>query len=1007
MIFFVIISDFNILPLKVNDCYIYVMYCRHILILSLLIVFSGLSDAKAQVTMPSNRFTTHDGIPQIQVVDMMQDSKGYLWVGTKRGVARYNGTNWKSFPETEKFEIYSIIENSQGDIILLPKLSGIAHFYKIVGESLVKSDGQLYDLTSANTTFKNDTLFHQNILESKLQYFDLVSMKLIGEKEFDITKYRMTNYSNKHGLILIEKKGPQRYEYIRERDKKILWTRQLAKNFINVRKVGDRILDNQVEGFIELYSNNTFEKIAEVKTEGKKLIDVKVFMPEEFYYCDGKFNYQINPSTGDLEKLNLINTTRNIFLRDLDGNLWNSSEAGIQFFPKTRFVNYDVNALNDAWFFQPYKDHYVYGNFSGGLKKVELNPLVIEPIASNKRNSIYFDPSMVGNKLYIPGSSYISIYEDGKVDYVDIQSANTPLLCSYFDQSNGKVFFGGLKSLVELGQDNSFIIHKDLEDVFSRYILAIEEYGDDHLILGSSSDLVSFNKNTKKFSSLNYLFDSDEIFGAVSITKDDKGNLWIGNKKGLWFLNVNTNKLLQIGEEVIDGYIVSLAQINCNLLAVGTSKELMLLELSLFYNNNEIQIKTYNHKNGFKGEEIGQNGFSVQDSIMWIPTATKLISTKINNLEFDKPFSNLEISSINGRHLDNSNLIDGVYNMTYGVSDLEIKFNAVGFNLPSVSKFQYKLKGNDSDWSDWRAESKAIYRNLNAGEYTFKVRAKNGSMFGSDYPEKEVRLKLDMAFYKEPNFYKNALLFSFILLGLIGLLLFIIYTRIKEKRELDKQFKLLQVQTLQLQLNPHFLFNVLGSIQSLILVKDYENANKYLVSFSKMIRRYLDYNVSAYKSLQSNSRDAINISLKEELEIIKIYLDFEKLQLEEKFSYTILIDDSVDTNEITIPPLIIQPLLENAIKHGVIPKKGNAMIEIKIIKFESGVRITILDDGIGIARSAELQRKTKKEFKSQGLELVNQRINVLNTMGENISLEIKDNGGKGVEQIIFFKETEN
>ena len=982
------------------------MNSRFILFLLVIWTFSSQPEVFAQAIMPSNLFTTHDGIPQIQIVDMIQDSKGYLWVGTKRGVARFDGTEWKTFAETHKFEVHTIIENSLGEIIMLPNQSGIAHFYKIVGEDLIRSEGQLYNLTSYNSTFKNDTLFHVNILESKLQYFDLVSMEMIKEKDIDISKYRLGEYSDKHGLILIEKKGPEKYDYLKESNKEKIFTRQITRNTFGTRMSDNHFLYNQENDIVALYSFNSYEKIAEVQTRNKKLVDAKIFKPNEFYFCDGEYNYHVNASTGRLEKLNLINTTRNIFLKDKDGNLWNSSEGGVQFFPKTNFVSYESNALNDAWFFQPYKDHYVYGNFSSGLKKVKLNPLQISSIVSENQNSIYFDPSLVEGKLYIPGSAYISIYENGNLEQVDIKSINTPLLCSHYDKSTGKIFFGGLKSILELDQDKSFVFHQDLEDVFDRYILAIEDFTEDELILGSRTDLVSFNKQTKKFTSLNNLFNSDQEIGAITITKDSKGNIWIGNTEGLWHYNIESNKMQRIGAELINDYVISLAQINPSLLAVGTSKEFMVLDLNLFYEMDQTQIKTYNHRNGFKGEEIGQNGFAIQDSILWIPTATKLISTQVKNLEFDSSFSNLEITRINGKQLANSNLVDGVFNMTYGVSDIEIDYNAIGFNLPSVSKFQYKLEGHDSSWSDWTSETKANYRNISSGEYTFRVRTQNGSMLGSDYPEKEVKLKLDMAFFKEPNFYKNALVLSLFMFGLICLLLYVIYTRVIEKRELDKQFKLLQVQTLQLQLNPHFLFNVLGSIQSLILVKDFENANKYLVSFSKMIRRYLDYNVSAYKSLQSNSRDAIKISLQEELDIIKIYLEFEKLQLEEKFHYTISIDESIDTNEIKIPPLIIQPLLENAIKHGVVPKDGSSEIEIIIEKNESGIKITILDDGIGIARSTELQRASIKEFKSQSLELINQRIKVLNTMGENISLEIKDIEGVGVEQYISFREKE-
>lgn len=963
--------------------------------------------AYGQVTMPSDNFTTHDGIPQIQVTDMLQDSKGYLWVSTKRGVAKFDGTKWRAIPKTEKMQVNAIAENSKGEILLFPNQSGISYFYKIVGNNLERSQAQLYNLTAWNTVCKNDTLFHFNVLESKLQHIDLSTMILTGEIEIDISKYGMWKYSDEHGLILTEKRSDNTRAYIRERDRKLLLEQNIPKNSYPVRKVGDNIIYHEVDDHLELYNTNSFQKIATVKTKNQKFVDALVDIPEDFFFCDGEFNYRINPKNNQLEKLNMINTTRNIFLVDSDGNLWNSSEAGLQFFPTINFTSYDYNGLNDAWFFQPYKDHFIYGNYSGGIKKVNLDPLQIKQVKSGVRNSVYFDPSFVGDKLYIPGSSYISIYENGKLDYIDVRSINTPLLGSHYDQSSGKIYFGGLKSLLELNQDGSYVHHKDLKDIFSRYIISMEDFDEENLILGSSEDLTLFNKESKEFSSLNHLFTAKENAGGISMAKDNRGNIWVGNNSGLWFLNTVTQEMKHIGPELFKAYVISLMQIKDGLLAIGTNKELMYLNLDTYYDKDELIVKSFNHKNGFKGEEVGQNGFALQDSILWIPTATKLICTNVNNFEFDKPFSNLEITSINGQpYIKNSNQ-DSIYNLTYGVSDLEVEVNVIGFNLPTLSEFQYILEGYNNNWSEWTTDEKISMRNLASGDYTLKVRAKNGSKLGTEYPEQLIKLRIDMPFYMEPDFYKNAMAISLFLLGLIGLLMIVIYQRTTSKRDLDNQFKLLQVQTLQLQLNPHFLFNVLGTIQSLILAKDYENANKYLVSFSKMIRRYLDYNVSAYKSLQSDKKDAIKISLEEELDIIKIYLEFEKLQLEEKFKYNIEIDPNIDTNDFKIPPLIIQPLLENAIKHGVVPKQGSSSIEIKIDQEDDGVKITILDDGIGIARSSELQKSSIKEFKSQSLELINQRIQVLNTMGENLSLNIEEIIDYGVEQTIFFGQTQN
>ncbi len=958
-----------------------------------------------QVIQPSHTYTSHDGIPQIQILDIMQDQKGYIWVGTKRGVAKFDGKDWETFAEANKKGIHTIIENSNNEIILLPNQNGPSSFFKVDGNNLIPSKALLYGSAEYNTTYKNDTLFHLNVLESKLQRFDLVSMELIEEKEIDISKYILNNYSEQYGLVLLERtKGLER-RYVSADNFELIIQTQARPNFLNVRGVGDHIICDDKNNRIDLYSLNSLEKIAEVYIEKGIVSDVKSYKPKLFFFSDGRFNYRISTNTGRLEKLNLINTTRNIFLEDRDGNLWNSSEGGVQFFPKTNFINYNHNGLNDAWFFHPYKDYYVYGNFSGGLKKVELDPLEITNIPVDKINRIYYDPTLVEDRLYIPGSSYISIFKDGFLEHIDIRRMGTQLLCSHYEPYSKQLFFGGLNSLVVLDQDNQLFKKVDNQNVLTKYILSIEQFGPQKLLVGTGSELAIFDIEKEEFKSLNGLFEDPNMAGAISLERDDQGNFWIGNNSGLWHFDVTKMNIKEVGAELIDDYVISLKHLK-KTLAIGTNKELMYLDLESFYQEKEIKIKTFNYNNGFKGEEVGQNGFAIQDSILWIPTATSLISTNINNFDFDSSFTSLEIETVNNQYIDQSFENNEIYDLSYGVSDITIGYNAVGFNLPTQNQFQYKLEGHMDEWSNWTTKEEANFNQLASGEYKFIVKAKTGSSSVYGYPQASINLRVDRPFYKEPNFYKNAFALTMVLIGLIGLLVYLNYNRFLEKKEMDKQFKLLQVQTLQMLLNPHFLFNVLGSIQSLILAKDFENANKYLVSFSKMIRRYLDYNVSAFKSLQSDKKNAIKISLQEELDIIKIYLDFETLQLNNKFEYNIVIDKHIDKNEVKIPPLIIQPLLENAIKHGVVPKEGNSKINIYINEIGSFVKIEILDDGIGLARSAELQKESKKEFKSQSLELINQRVQVLNSMGEKITLSIEEKS-EGVEQIITIKQTEN
>ena len=983
---------------------------RNILSLCLLIIcvvdLSAQAIHTGQTIEPALVFTTKSGLPQIQTTAMMQDSRGYIWAGTKRGLANYNGSKWTI--EAKDIHVAMLSEISNGNLIAIVNRGGLASYLIYDGVKMNSSAPKLFDPNKFNCRINKDTLYHLNILDGKMYQYDLRKEKLIGEKVIDISKYSISGYSQKYGLILKQRIDGNLTNLLRLEDFSVIKQTKTRNTYPIPEKVNTEYFTNYEDGYTEYYDLNDFKLIGKIKYEDGEIGDIQFSTDENFFFSDQEKNYKYDRETNKVEVYKQINSTRNIFLEDEDGNLWNSSESGIQLFPKINFVDYTQRELSDAWFFYPYRGAYIYGNYSGGLKRVQVDPYRVERLASEKINRIYFNPSMMKGNLYIPGSTHISVMEGEKLRNIDIRKFSTPLLSSFYDEQTKSIYFGGLKSLLMLNHQESLTFYQDTKEIFARYVLAIDRFDDQHLIFGTSTDLCLFNTVTQNFSSLSDMFPTEKDPGAITIEKDDRGNFWIGNKRGLWFYNVDNETIVGISNSIIEENVMSVLQVKENLLAIGTSKNLKYLDLDEFYESGELLIKAFNFMNGFHGEEVAQNGMIMQDSILWVPSATNLISTNVNKVKFSPSFSNVIIRSINENVLNFTHENDEIFDMTYGTKDLEIEYEAIGINQPSTNTFQYKLIGYEDEWTPWTSDTKANYRDLASGEYEFVVRTRANSDLGTVLPKKKMKLRLEMPFYDEPDFISNAFSLALFMLMIIGALIYTIYQRRLAKVELDKRFKLLQVQTLQLQLNPHFLFNVLGTIQSLILEKDIDNANKYLVSFSKMIRRYLDYNVSAYKSLEANSTDTIKISLHEELDILKIYLEFEKLQLGDKFDYEINIEDDLDASEIQIPPLIIQPLIENCIKHGVVPKKGKSFIQLNVSLKGSGILIYIKDDGIGISRSLELQKSSMKQFKSLSLRLINERIDVLNSMGESISLEINDlpNEG-GVEQVIFIDQIQN
>jgi hypothetical protein len=230
-----------------------------------------------------------------------------------------------------------------------------------------------------------------------------------------------------------------------------------------------------------------------------------------------------------------------------------------------------------------------------------------------------------------------------------------------------------------------------------------------------------------------------------------------------------------------------------------------------------------------------------------------------------------------------------------------------------------------------------------------------------------------------------------LLLGGALVLLFIRQNKLKEVQEKTK----LQQQLFRSQMNPHFIFNSLGSIQSSIINDEPGKAVKYLSKFSKLMRNILE------------SSHEETISLKEELATIENYLELQKIRFPKKFDHSIEIDENIDTENISIPPMLAQPFIENAIEHGIKLKetKGNICVRFKLNG--NTILYEVEDDGIGRKKSQEILQKQNKNHKSLATTMTQERIKVLNKkLKHKITLEIrdlKDNTGTGTGTMVVFK----
>jgi Histidine kinase len=201
-----------------------------------------------------------------------------------------------------------------------------------------------------------------------------------------------------------------------------------------------------------------------------------------------------------------------------------------------------------------------------------------------------------------------------------------------------------------------------------------------------------------------------------------------------------------------------------------------------------------------------------------------------------------------------------------------------------------------------------------------------------------------------------------------------------EKIQLEQQATLSELKALRTQMNPHFIFNCLNAIKSYTLNKDTEGVNFYLTKFSKLMRQVLE-----------NSRSE-KITLNNELETLRLYMDMEKLRAGDKFDYEIKISDDIETDFIEVPPMLIQPYVENAIWHGLMHKEGKGKILIALnLKEDKMLIINVLDDGVGRKKAIALKSKTATRHKSYGMTITSERMDIIRQLYNiNTTFAIED-----------------
>jgi len=984
-----------------------------------------------------------DGLPQSFISGVVQDRTGFVWIGTRDGLARYDGKKFKVFRHVQG-ESTSLANNTiiglyldkqsrlwitfeTGAIdVLDTKTELLLHFTKdkryAATYGMLKSGRSIAEDDEGNIWMldKIGGIFVCNLNKQTKQHFSAEALGLLNNKIAGIT-------ANKGDILLITDTAlvtvdadgktienlPYTFSNPHLYDSSSTWRDRYAV----VRKNGEVIILDAHCFIIYRPATNTFSTV---------LLPEAINNLNQCMTADSKGNvfFDCNGSIYVLSINNKINICKpkdksaqwgyKSMLVDKSGVLWLGGNAsGIQLcdlrlahwlaidyersFPldvfnkflyvpepeiKKSFL-YDMQAFRfrwaggvdgRVWFSKAVNDpvaksplcYYKRGHivtprwhYTDTVTKAHINISAIAASQSGKVwgidfffRPVYFDTVSLGVTVY-PSIASINFDEPYTVnslvmDGEDIFWITTALegLWCYNKQNNIVIHYFAGNSAGALPANQLTNLVQDRRDP-------------DVLWIGSlGSGLIKFNKTTGKcrvFTTADGLPNNT----VYAVAPDKRGMLWCSSNKGVFSFHPATNAVRSFTSR--DG------------LPGDEFNRYHFLELP----NGNIAFGGVNGYTVFDPLRIADDNFQPEIALTGI---------RVNNVPADygydaSPFK----SSINSLE---------EISLPYDQNFLTFEFAALQFNITEKLQYRYRLEGFDNDWVYSGNENIATYTKIPPGHYTLKVNATNTAGKWSD------NIKA-VAITIKPPFWQTWWFVSICILLAGAVIYFLIKNQIEgvrkeeqQKAGFEREASELKAQALRAQMNPHFIFNCLNSIKALIQEDNKVHAVIYLTTFSKLIR----------SQLNNAQRE---VSLYEELQTCRLYAQLESLRFGDKIVCGFEIDEDCDIHSLQVPPLIIQPFIENAIWHGILPKEGGK-VTVSVVGDNSGViKCRIDDNGIGREKSILNKSLTSSTYKSKGMKLVQNRLdlyNIIHNHGGSIEIiDKKDKNNNATGTLVIMK----
>lgn len=939
----------------------------------------SLSAVSQSVITPQpvfENYTSDNGLPSSETYHSYQDSLGYIWFATSNGVSRFDGNTFENYDLDN-----GLVDNTIEEIY--PDFKGRLWFISSSGKLAYYEKGTIHPYPFNNKIQKLIPLTRGPIKKSF--FIDRSENLYISFKKFGCLKIskegivqKITSFYdegvvvidrliNGDALIVTPQKPNANVLCYSDGENRYIWDYQ--------KETGESTVYN-FHNFASFLPNNSLLytgwgflfQLNKGKVERKIRFDSEII----WLSVDHQNNLWVAPSRGGVfcyPNINIYQKPKLQILTDVQvTSVLTDRENGVWFTTLNNGVYYtnNVNAktyskeddfLNLGLSSIYAENDRVYVGFDNGILGVIENS---EINFSEPARNIYFS-STIRDIVGDPNNEGVWVLSTTSIHHLSSEKV------SHFTKSLNN-FFGIHPRQIIASQKGDFIVAsaKGLKRFdgkkitydsfqskeFSAVIFSVFEKPNGEILLGCANGLWSYNGK-----SYSYLGENEPLLSKriLSIVGSNDGRIYFGTK-GLGLIVMNTNgTLFQLSKkDGIASKTINQVYFDGEYIWLATSEGATQLRVNANGSYSALEI---NKSKGLPTNDV-QRIFRFKNNIL-IATRKGLTILDVNEI---KPNTVAPLCHITKVMVNNSEvaIISEHLDLNYNQYLIDFHFKGLSFISPSDQQYRYRLLGLDSTWV-YTKNTNAIFSNLPSNDYVFQIQAQNTDGIWSSL--QELNIFIDKPFWKT---YWFNILFALLFSSLLFLIYILRVKAIKKRNDLINTTHLYKQQSLRQQMNPHFIFNTLNSIQLYILENDAINSHKYLTKFARLIRLTLD-----------NSQESV-VLIKDEVDALKLYLELESLRLEGKFDYSIDIED-LTILDLKIPTLLIQPFVENSIWHGIMLKESQTgRVNIKIEQQKGSILCSTEDNGVGRKKANHLRDEKTRKHKSLGYKITSQRIELLN-----------------------------